>query len=114
MYKLRELVREDIPIINLWRNDPELIAMLGAPFRYINLDVDDKWFDTYMMNRSNTIRCAITLDNDDTILGLVSLTSINHINQSGTLHIMIGDKKIAEKEWDILLYLRWLNMLSLI
>ena len=40
MYKLRELERKDLIIINSWRNDYELIEQLGAPFRYINLEVD--------------------------------------------------------------------------
>ena len=40
MFHLRELERKDLPTINKWRNNPELIALLGAPFRYINLDVD--------------------------------------------------------------------------
>lgn len=44
MYKLRELERKDLTIINSWRNDYELIEQLGAPFRYINLEVDQKWF----------------------------------------------------------------------
>ena len=77
MFRLRELERKDLPIINRWRNDAELIALLGAPFRYINLDVDMKWFDVYMSNRGNAVRCAITKENDDTILGLVSLVSMN-------------------------------------
>lgn len=51
MFRLRELERKDLPIINRWRNDAELIALLDAPFRYINLDVDMKWFDGYMSNR---------------------------------------------------------------
>lgn len=53
MYKLRELERKDLNIINKWRNEPELISLLGAPFRYINLDVDIKWFENYMANRGN-------------------------------------------------------------
>lgn len=93
MFRLRELERKDLPIINRWRNDAELIALLGAPFRYINLDVDMKWFDGYMSNRGNAVRCAITKENDDTILGLVSLVSINYMNQSAEFHIMIGDKE---------------------
>jgi hypothetical protein len=48
MYKLRELRKEDILKINKWRNDSELINHLGAPFRYINLDVDYRWYDNYM------------------------------------------------------------------
>lgn len=92
MYKLRELSRTDIPRINMWRNDPELISYLGAPFRYINPEVDHKWFDGYMANRGNTVRCAI-VDEQDEILGLVSLTSVDYLNQSAELHIMIGDKE---------------------
>ena len=45
-----------------------------------------------MANRGNTIRCTI-VDEQENILGLISLTGIDHINQSGELHIMIGDKK---------------------
>lgn len=92
MYKLRELERKDIEKINLWRNSKDLIDMLGAPFRYINSEVDYKWYDSYMVNRDKMIRCAIVDSNDD-ILGLVSLVTIDYMNQSAELHIMIGEKK---------------------
>ena len=91
MYQLRELQREDLPTINTWRNRPELISFLGAPFRFINLEVDEAWFDHYMRSRQNTIRCAIVCEDEDKIRGLVSLTGIDFINQSAELHIMIGD-----------------------
>lgn len=97
MYKLRELEKEDIIEINKWRNDEELIKCLGAPFRYINLDVDYKWYENYMQNRNNTIRCTITDISDKNILGLVSLTNINTINQSAKFHIMIGDTENTNK-----------------
>lgn len=48
MYKLRELERKDLEQINKWRNDPELIELLGAPYRFINLEVDTKWYENYM------------------------------------------------------------------
>lgn len=91
MFHLRELERKDLPTINKWRNNPELIELLGAPFRYINLDVDIKWYESYMGNRGSAVRCAITEDDKDEILGLVSLVSINYMNQSAEFHIMIGD-----------------------
>ena len=92
MYKLRELQKQDIPIINEWRNNIELIDFLGAPYRYINLDIDYKWFDNYLINRSNTVRCAIVdVSKRDEVFGLVSLTNINYVNQSAVFHIMIGD-----------------------
>ena len=91
MFKLRELDKKDIAIINEWRNDPELISYLGAPYRFINVTVDENWYNSYMANRGNQIRCAIVNDND-TILGLVSLTNIDYINSSAEFHIMIGNK----------------------
>lgn len=90
MYKLRELERKDIAAINLWRNDKEIIETLGAPFRFINKEVDEKWFESYMQSRTNTIRCAIVNEEDDNIMGLVTLADINYINRSATLHLMIG------------------------
>lgn len=91
MFYLRELERKDLPAINKWRNNPELIALLGQTFRYINLDVDIRWYESYMSNRGNAVRCAITEDDCDEILGLVSLTSIDYLNQSAEFHIMIGE-----------------------
>ncbi len=37
MYQLRELRQKDLQIINLWRNEPDLISLLGAPYRLISL-----------------------------------------------------------------------------
>ena len=92
MYKLREIRKDDISTINNWRNDPDLIACLGAPYRYINEDVDNNWFDQYMRSRNNAVRCAIVDENKaDCILGMISLLDINYISRSGQLHIMIGE-----------------------
>lgn len=93
MYKLRELEREDIKRINKWRNDPDLIACLGAPYRFINEDVDSDWYDKYIHARSNSVRCAIVETEKDEVLGLISLLNINYINRCADLHIMIGGKE---------------------
>ena len=93
MYRLRELKKEDLKKLNKWRNDNELINYLGASFRYINLDVDYRWYDNYLQNRSNAVRCAVVeVSDEDNILGVVSLTNIDSINRSAEFHIMIGDK----------------------
>ncbi len=91
MYCLRELERNDLPRINKWRNDPYLIACLGAPYRFINEDVDSGWYESYLHSRNSSVRCAIVdSDKKDEILGLISLLDINSINRSASLHIMIG------------------------
>lgn len=93
MYKLRELERFDLSEVNKWRNDSNLILSLGAPFRYINKDVDQKWYESYLANRNSEIRCAIIEDSSpEEIIGLVSLVSIDWINRTCDFHIMIGDK----------------------
>ena len=95
MAYLREINRDDIQTINEWRNVHELIDCLGANFRYINQEVDLKWFDEYMKNRANTVRCAIC--EEDQLVGMVALTDINHINGDGLLHIMIGNANYQGK-----------------
>lgn len=92
MYKLRELERKDIEEINKWRNDKELIEKLVAPYRYINSDVDVMWFQQYMSSRNSNVRCAI-VDSEDLIVGLVSLTDIDYLNQSADFRLMVGEKK---------------------
>lgn len=96
MYRLRELEREDIPAINSWRSDKDLIESLGATFRYINKEVDYNWFDNYLANRGNNIRCSI-LNEADQLIGLVSLTNIDRLNQSAFFHIMIGKSSKRSK-----------------
>ena len=95
MLELREIERNDMKIINSWRNNQNVISYLGDPFRFINQDVDEKWFDNYMLNRNNCVRCAI--ENDQKIVGLVSLTNIDNLNRSAEFHIMIGDVNYHNK-----------------
>lgn len=90
MYRLRELERNDIAEINSWRSSRELINNLGAPFRYINCEVDFKWYDYYLENRNKNVRCAI-IDQSNRIIGLVSLTDIEYINFTANFHIMISE-----------------------
>ncbi len=96
MYKLRELEKKDIKEINSWRQSGELIEFLEAPYRYINIDVEDEWYENYLRNRNNTIRCAITTEEDKAI-GLITLADINNISRSAELHIMIGKEENCGK-----------------
>lgn len=92
-YYLREIERKDIETINGWRNDKQVIDFLGAPYRFINQEVDNTWYDNYMNNRNNVVRCAIVKEGQEEILGLVSLTGVDYLNQCAEFHIMIGEQK---------------------
>ncbi len=90
MFSLREMTRKDLPIINSWRANRELIDYLGAPYRYINEEVEQKWYENYISTRDTTIRCTI-MNNNEEVIGLVSITNIDWVNRSGVLHVMIGE-----------------------
>lgn len=96
-YSLREIGKADIPIINKWRNDKELIDLLGNNFLYISDAVDNDWFDNYMKNRQYAIRLAIIDTRADLLIGTVQLTSIHSINRSAEFSILIGDKNYWSK-----------------
>ena len=59
MYSLREISKDDLPFINKWRNDKEVIDLLGNNFLYIAYEVDENWYNDYLENRSRAIRLAI-------------------------------------------------------
>lgn len=88
---LRELMHEDIKIINVWRNDKTLVDQLGSIFRYINIETDERWFEQYMNNRTSQIRCAIIEKETEKIIGVAYLINIDYINRGGEFSIFIGD-----------------------
>lgn len=92
MLVMRELSRDDVDVINRWRSSRELISFLGSPFRFIAPEVDAAWFESYLQNRSNTVRC-VTVDDSapSKPLCLTTLAGIDWVNRCCVLHIMIGD-----------------------
>ena len=92
MIRLRELERNDVPVINRWRQDREITASLGAPHRHIGIEVDERWFEAYLQRRGTDVRCAICRDDVNEPVGLVSLTGIDPVHKHAELHILLGDR----------------------
>lgn len=93
MVHLRELCFNDLATINLWRNDPWLTSHVVAPFRYINLETDEKWFNNYMQNRALNVRCAIIDDEEpNQLVGIIGLTDIDPVSRKASYYIMLGDR----------------------
>jgi len=97
MIYLRELTKNDIPIINKWRNDRNIVDMLLSPFRYINIETDENWFSEYQDNRNKSIRLTICDINNHTVIGVVYLTNIDWIDRTAKFSIMIGESKYQNK-----------------
>jgi RimJ/RimL family protein N-acetyltransferase len=91
---LRELSREDIPVVNGWRQDRDLVDGLGAPARYITEEVDHVWFEDYLRRRGVDVRCAILVDGETEPVGLVSLTGIDPVHRRGEFHLLIGRRDL--------------------
>ena len=94
MVTLREIARADLPTINRWRQDCDLIDGLGAPARYITEEVDHAWFENYLRRRGIDVRCAIVLAERPGLVGLVSLTGIDQINRRAEFHLLIGESAV--------------------
>lgn len=92
MIRLRELERADVPVINRWRRDRALTAGLGAAHRHIGIEVDERWFETYLARRGTDVRYAICRNDEPAPLGLVSLTGIDTVHIHAELHILLGDR----------------------
>ncbi len=90
MITLRELTKSDIPIINTWRNDRVVIDGVTAPFRHIGIEVDEVWFARYLDHRTEQVRCVICLAETGAVVGLASLTNIDHVHRKGEFHILVG------------------------
>lgn len=84
-------------MINRWRNDPEIIGLLGNNFLYISNDVDAAWFEQYLLNRDKARRFAIVDTASGLMIGTTQLTGIHAINQSAEFSIAIGDKSYWNK-----------------
>ena len=94
MVSLRELAREDVPIVNRWRQDRDLVDGLGAPARYISEDVDQAWFEDYLRQRGAYVRCVILVDGEPEPVGLVSLTGIDAVHRRAEMHLLIGRRDL--------------------
>jgi RimJ/RimL family protein N-acetyltransferase len=87
--RLREIIRDDLGTLNMWRNDPDVVAGLGANFAFIGPEVDEAWFESYLASRDRNVRLAI-LDDEDELCGCVYLLGIHWIHRHAEFAIMIG------------------------
>ena len=63
---------------------------IGAPRRFIGLDVDMKWYEDYLTHRSSEVRCAVCLTDPGQLVGMVSLTRMDYVHRDAELHALVG------------------------
>ena len=89
---LRELSIADVATLNQWRNTKETIDCLGANFRYVDINIDEKWFENYQNKRANNIRLVICCKETNQLLGAVYLLNIDWLNRNTEFAIWLGDE----------------------
>ena len=95
--KLRELDRSDLTRLNGWRNDREIMELLGNNFLFISETVDENWFQSYLRDRERNVRLSIIAEETGDYVGNVNLTSIHRVNRSAEYSILIGEKRYWSK-----------------
>lgn len=93
--KLREIERADLHLLNKWRNNYDLVSNLGAGFRYLSQEIDERWFNDYLSQRDKNVRLAIEFEGQ--YVGNINLTQINYVNRSAEFSIMIGETSMRGK-----------------
>ena len=85
---------EDIEKFTQWLNDFETTDYIGRSGILTTLNSEKKYLEE---NSSPEANFAIVKNEDDKMIGTVSLERINHIDRCATLGIFIGDKNFRSK-----------------
>ena len=65
---------------------------VGAPRRFIGLDVDLAWYEEYLARRGTEVRCAVCLADSNLLVGMVSLTRIDYVHRHAEFNAVVGER----------------------
>lgn len=86
---LSPICLDDAEIYTKWMNNKEVSENLGSYGKMVTLNFEKNWIES----NSGDYNFAIVLKDKDELIGNVGLMDVNHINQTATLGIFIGEKK---------------------
>lgn len=91
---LRPLRMEDLPKINTWRNDLDLIRLTQGIRFPKTVEMDAEWLDQVLHDKSNrSIFWGIDVRETGEFIGMVSLSNIGYISGTCEFGWMIGNIK---------------------
>ncbi|MEA2112464.1 MAG: GNAT family protein [Patescibacteria group bacterium] len=86
---LRPVLKEDIPSLTKWVNDPEILPFLGRYLPVMEAD-EEEWFNNLHKRKPNHIVLAIIAD--EKIIGTMGLHRISMKDRVATTGALIGEK----------------------
>jgi diamine N-acetyltransferase len=93
---LRPILKNDIAVLNDWKNDEETYRYLGGGFMPTSIDHQEKWIDNLIDTTGSNKRFIIS-DNKNVPIGMVGLYDINWIHRNCEIGIYIGNKSAQGK-----------------
>ena len=93
---LRPIIKEDIHVLNEWKNDEETYRYLGGGFMPTSINQQEKWMDSLIDTSGNNKRYIIS-DQDHKPVGMIGLYDINWIHRNCEIGVYIGDKSAKGK-----------------
>ncbi len=93
---LRAIEESDLELIHKWSNDPYIAPQLGTMHFPTSAYQQRQWFEN-IQSQKDTIRLAIQLIEDGSLIGYIGLWHINWFDRVAEFGFMIGDKAIHNK-----------------
>lgn len=87
---LRPLLKEDIVLLNQWKNDEEVYRFLGGGFAPTSIDQQSKWMDSMIDQTGNSRRFMIV--SQEGAVGMVGLYDINWVHRTCEIGVFIGER----------------------
>ncbi|HNT23103.1 MAG TPA: GNAT family protein [Anaerolineales bacterium] len=91
---LRAFEPEDYKLTSQWRADPEITDLLGGNLFYVSSEREKKWVEEKIFNDVTNIYLAICLNENQDMIGYLSITSLDLRNRKAELGIIIGRKDL--------------------
>src|SRR5262245_3576042 len=93
---LRPVIKEDLPLITLWINDPEITWFLNTVYPQTLQDEEDL-FESQRKKKSTDLVFALVLRETHEMIGIMGLHSIDQVHRLGTTGSFIGRKDLWGK-----------------
>ncbi len=88
---LRAIEQQDLPLLKIWGNDPEIQRNLGSWHFPVSIDALKKWLENFSFNDINQRFIIDTQEHGP--IGTANLVSINWKDRNAFHGMLIGDKK---------------------
>lgn len=86
------VTREDLPQLMEWRNRPDYRKFFRE-YRELNIDMQQKWYESKVLNDNSTEMFAIRLNDIGELIGCCGLCYINWVHRNADLSLYIGWEK---------------------